>query len=203
MNPALQKLQLIGRTERAFAQIAAVTEYNRGMSDAPDPPVWFRLLLIVMTVGGGFMGACMILQALLAGQKTSLSLLFYAVVLLLHLFVIAAGLMYVQSPRRLVPLIVAMVVQIPAVSSPFIEFRFGMGLIGFVGLAEAGPWLRFFVGSDWHLTWMQPLPWGIGINLAAFFVFCGLVYYRLRQHAVAKSIQPTPAPSPYKRLFPD
>ena len=129
---------------------------------------WLRLTLITMTVGGGFAGVALTAQVLFSEQVSGPVLMGMCLVFtLLYLFVLISGLVFVQNPRRVMPTVVALALQIPVISSPLVAYRFGAGLHGGAGLGELGPfgWLR--LGCDWQLNLLQPLPWGVGINLVA------------------------------------
>ena len=144
---------------------------------------WLRLTLITMAVGGGFTGVALTSQALFSPQVTGRPGLvaICVVFLLLHLFVVISGLLFVQNPTRVMPLVVALAIQIPYLSSPLVTYRFADGLIGGVGIAETGPfgWIR--LGSDWQFNLLQPLPWGLGINLVAVAVLAALSLSIARQ----------------------
>jgi hypothetical protein len=143
---------------------------------------WLRLTLITITVGGGFTGVALTAQLLFSPQVTGPALLAICVVfLLLHVFVLVSGLLFVHNPARIMPLVVALAIQIPYLSSPLVTYRFADGLFGGVGIAETGAfgWIR--LGSDWQFYLLQPLPWGVGINLVAVAVLAALCLSVARQ----------------------
>lgn len=143
---------------------------------------WLRLTLITMTVGGGFTGVALTAQLLFSPQVSGPALVAICVVfLMLHIFVLVSGLLFVQKPHRIMPLMVALSLQVPYLSSPIVAYRFGAGLQAVVGLTGAGPlgWIR--LGSDWQFNLLQPLPWGFGINLAALLLLVALSYSTRRQ----------------------
>jgi hypothetical protein len=151
---------------------------------------WLRLALITMTVGGGFTGVALTSQFLFSPQANAVALRIICILfLLLHLFVLASGILFVQNPLRVTPLVVALAMQVPYLSSPVITYRFGDGLFGGVGIAETGVfgWIR--LGSDWQFYLMRPLPWGIGINLVAVAMLVALSVStaRLRRASLAVS----------------
>ncbi len=132
---------------------------------------WLRLTLITVTVGGGFSGFTATLQQLssLQSQPPASSILMVGF-LGLYALVTISGLLFVQDQRRTVPLIIALAIQIPWVSSPLFAYRFSaafhltIGLIG--GKLNGG----FRLGSDWQCSLFQKLPWGVGVNLFALLV---------------------------------
>ena len=129
---------------------------------------WLRLTLITMTVGGGFTGVAITLQSILnAHNQPPIQCLLIMGFLGLFAFVTVSGLLFVQNPQRIGPMIVALALQIPWVSSPLIAYKFAAGFQ--VCAARIGG--RFFggvsLGSDFQIAFFQKLPWGGGINFFA------------------------------------
>lgn len=82
---------------------------------------WLRLALITMTVGGGFTGVVVNLQALFNSPGASiLKLVLDLIFMGLYVFVCVSGLMFVHNPSRRGPLVAALAVQIPWISSSLI-----------------------------------------------------------------------------------
>ena len=143
-----------------------------------------------MTVGGGFTGLVLTLQLLAQMRDTALIVL-CIVFALLHAFVVASGLLLVHNPHRVMPLVAALTLQIPVISSPLVAYRFGDGLsAGFGFSTEQGliGWVNF--GSDWHLNVMQPLPWGSGINVVPVVLLGAMRYSMRKNHRPATSSEP-------------
>jgi hypothetical protein len=135
---------------------------------------WLRLTLITVTVGGGFTGVAIALQALLGPQVQGVgnSILIFAF-LALFAFVTISGLVFVQNPQRTIPIAIALVLQIPWVSSPLIAYKFAAGFqvcASFIG-GQFNGGLR--LGSDFQINLLQQLPWGAGCN---FFALALLVF---------------------------
>jgi hypothetical protein len=151
---------------------------------------WLRLTLITVTVGGGFTGVAITLQALFARQTQAP--VYYALMLAflaLFAFVTASGLAFVHNPERTGPLIVALALQIPWVSSPIIAYRLAAGFqisIALIGGHFAG---GFRLGSDFQINLFQQLPWGAGVNLFAL----ALLVLLLRTTPMPKALQSTAA----------
>ena len=132
---------------------------------------WLRLTLITMTVGGGLSGFTATLQQLSSFQsQPPASSVLMVGFLGLYAMVTISGLLFVQDQRRIVPLIIALAIQIPWVSSPIFAYRFTaafhltIGLIG--GKLNGG----FRLGSDWQCSLFQKLPWGVGVNLFTLLI---------------------------------
>ena len=143
---------------------------------------WLRLTLITMTVGGGFTGIALSLQMLSSQQIAGAEIYaIYIGFLILSLFVLVSGLVFVQNPDRFTLLAFALAIQIPQVTSQILAFRFGLGIHGGFGLSTTGPfgWVR--VGGDVNFGVLRPLPWSIGVNLVALILLAALTLSVRRQ----------------------
>lgn len=139
---------------------------------------WIRLILIVVTVGGGFSGFARTLEALFDSSGAStLNQLLKVVFLGLYAFVAASGLFFVQHPTRTGPLRAALAIQIPSISSSLVVFKFAAGLAAFLNLGgferrnaglNIGWELR--LGSSWSFSLQQDKPLRVGVNLAALAI---------------------------------
>jgi hypothetical protein len=153
---------------------------------------WLRLTLITVTVGGGFTGVAITLQALLERQgQPPLYYVFMLAFLALFAFVTVSGLVFVHHPERTGPMIVTLALQIPWVSSPIITYKLAAGFqvsVALIGGRFAG---GFRLGSDFQINFFQQLPWGAGINLFAL----ALLVLLLRATPMPKALQSTAATS--------
>jgi hypothetical protein len=137
---------------------------------------WLRLTFVTVTVGGGFTGVAITLQAFFAQQNQPpayyvLMLVFIA----LFAFVTTSGLVFVHNPERTGFMIVALALQIPWVSSPIIAYKFAAGFqicVAFFDGRFAG---GFRLGSDFQINFFQKLPWGAGVNLFALALLVPLL----------------------------
>ena len=141
---------------------------------------WLRLTLITITIGGGFHGSVLTFQSLFdsLGQKP-LILIIKAIFLSLYAYVTISGLLFVNNPQRTRPLLAALAIQIPWISSPVIVYKFATALqavlsigspekAGYFGLRLGS---EFFLGSSWQFALLQENPWRIGINVFALLLF--------------------------------
>lgn len=136
---------------------------------------WLRLVLVALSVGGGFTGAAMTLPLLLHPVVHSFShMLMTACFFLLFGFVTVSGLMFVANWEKTRLLFVALALQIPYISSPLLTYKFGTGLPVFVivGFPEAGRVGLYFggdaaLGSTWRFGYGEDVPLQIGVNVAA------------------------------------
>lgn len=140
---------------------------------------WLRLTLVTMTVGGGFTGVVLTLQALqssIASQdQTRLNLLLMVVFLVLNACVTVSGLLFVHDSHRTHPLIAALAIQVPWISSSLIAYRFAAGLE--LVLSVNGPAKSedsaihiggaYFLGNSWSFSLLEEHPFGLGVNLFA------------------------------------
>ena len=151
---------------------------------------WIRLTLIVMTVGGGFSGFAGTSEALFDSSGTStINQLLKLVFLGLYSFVVASGLLFVQRPTRTGPLLTALAIQIPSVSSPLVVYRFAAGLAAFLDFGGLGKenssglhldW-EMRLGSFWSFSLQQDKPLRVGVNLAALAIL--VLLWRAQQPA--------------------
>ena len=129
---------------------------------------WLRLTLITVTVGGGFTGIAITLQSLLAAQnQPPVNYVLMLGFMALFGFVTTSGLVFVQDPKRIDLLIVALAIQVPWVSSPLIAYKFAAGFQVCIALFGGHFYGGFRLGSDYQINFFQHLPWGAGINLFA------------------------------------
>jgi hypothetical protein len=136
---------------------------------------WLRLTLITMTVGAGFTGVALSLQALITSpNRGTKNLLLATLMLVLYTYVMAAGLVFAHSPRRTGPLFAALAMQAPWISSSLLLYKFAAGFEAFVRAnysQDAGVLTLnfdgFFFGSRSTVAILQQNPLGLGVNLWA------------------------------------
>lgn len=137
---------------------------------------WLRLLLVTMNVGGGFTGIAVGVQGLFSSPNHRIA---HLAELFLFTFVTLSGLVFVHDPRRSGPLLVAVALQIPWVSSPLIVYQLISGFaVNVAVIAGSFRWSVTWLGSEADLTSLHGAPWGVGVNLLALVVF--VLLYRLR-----------------------
>jgi len=84
---------------------------------------WLRLTVIAMTVGGGFTGFTATLQTLLHAHNSKLpSLLSMILSLVLYGYVTVSGLIFVENSSRTAPILAALALQVPSISSPIVTY---------------------------------------------------------------------------------
>ena len=132
---------------------------------------WFRRLLLILTIGGGFVGVTVTIQSLLHANKVTAYIM--AVVFLgLYGYGIFAGFKLSESSAPLRHLRLYFSLQIPFISSPFIAYRFCSGLEATVAIIQPGfrwGW-DWRLGSAWQFVIHSSAHWGFGINLVALAI---------------------------------
>lgn len=143
---------------------------------------WLRLLLVLMTVGGGFTGVSVTSNLFDSSNKNgSVAVVITLIFMALYAFVVAAGLLFVYDSRRVGPMLVAFALQIPWVSLPVFEYRFAAGLNAAMafGPPRVAQDALSMIDLSGHLETafqfrfgtVQEGPWRIGINLAAALLY--------------------------------
>ena len=155
---------------------------------------WLRLVLITMTTGGGFTGVVLTFQSLFHSEHWFVFLVF----LFFYVFVTISGLWFVYDPRKTRPLIVALAIQIPWISTPLVVYKFAAGLhavisvgapreAGNIGVHLGG---ELLLGSSFRFSVSQDTPCTIGINLSALLL---LVLLWQSIQTPKSELQPSPA----------
>ena len=129
---------------------------------------WLRLTLVTATVGGGFTGVAITLQALgTAREQQPAFFILMLCFLALFAFVTTSGVVFVHDPNRTNPLIVALALQVPWFSSPVVAYKFTAGFQVSAALLGGHFAVGFHLGSTFQINFFQHLPWGVGINFFA------------------------------------
>ena len=94
----------------------------------------------------------------------------YIACVMLNLFVLTSGLIFIQNSRIIAPLMVALAIQIPVFSCSHVMYEFGDGLYAFVGLSTAGAYkISLFavlrIGCEMHFYILSDSLWGVGVNV--------------------------------------
>jgi hypothetical protein len=151
---------------------------------------WLRLTLVTVTIGGGFTGVALTLQALLSAKEQSpFGYVLILVFLALFAFVTVSGVMFVHDPNQTSLLIASLALQIPWVSSPICAYKFAAGfqLCGALMGGRFSGGIR--LGSDFQINLFQRLPWGIGVN---FFALALLILLLRATRTPDNPVPPTP-----------
>jgi len=151
---------------------------------------WLRWVFIVISVGGGFTGIAIISEAMFRQEASLATWMIYGIAMILYLFTVVSGLIFADNPRRTLPLMVALIVQIPWVSSPIIVYSFCAGFRIAAGLLDGKIVLNWRLGSYVEIfLFGSSHPWGAGIN---FFAVLALILLLRYSRTPNKSPEPTP-----------
>ena len=157
---------------------------------------WLRLTLVTLSVGGGFAGLAAIVDAMCgpAAQGVATAAIFVGF-LSVFLFVLIAGLLLVQNPRRVTPMIVALALQVPIISSPVIAYRLISGLNVSAAVSEGNLVFSYRFGSFAQFNYLQQLPFALGVNFVplALLIATVITTPRRRRESVAIPEPPSTA----------
>ena len=139
--------------------------------------VWFRRLLLVLTIGGGFLGIAVTIQFFAQTDKVVGYIMLLAFIGL-YAYGVLVGLKLSEGPPPLKHLRLYFGVQIPFISSPVVVYRFCSGLQATVAIAQSGLTWDCRLGTEWQFAIFSSAVWGCGINFVAL-VIVSLLYSRL------------------------
>ena len=137
---------------------------------------WLRLLLVALTVGGGFAGMTLSLQVLHGLKNPEASRVIVALIFVgMYAFVTASGLLFVYDPKRTRLVLASLAVQIPWVSCPVFVYQFSSGLHAAITLGTPEDTSRVGLHLGWNLLYFgahflfrawayQDIPWTFGVN---------------------------------------
>ena len=139
-------------------------------------------IILVMTVGGGFLGVFAAFDATLNSDRSGLAWLTFAIAMIAYIYGIIVGVLV--SERRIVgkAAIIFLVLQVPYISSPFVLYHFTCAAHAILGLGEGGPAWNFRLGSEWQISIFSRQPWAVGINLIPLTILL-LLYFQHRYSA--------------------
>ena len=155
-----------------------------------------RRLHLILTIGGGFLGMVVTLQAFVAAKESNP--LFYAMLaafVALYGYGVFAGLRLAEHEEEKKHLMVFYWLQVPWISSPIIAYHFASGFHvsgGFMDWKLSG---LFRIGSDWQFSLFQSAPWGLGVNAFALVMAILLLKKEPNQALEPTSTAVTPSPA--------
>ena len=157
---------------------------------ALDMKAWLRLTLVVVSVGGGFVGVVSAANLFFSlDGHPPLYVAMVVFIFILYTFVIGSGLVFVYDPRRTRLLQIALLLQTPWISSPILLYNFGCALFSVVRAEAPGAghiglhfWWIAQLGSIANISLSQQNAWSLGVNL-----FAGLLFILLRASAQERS----------------
>jgi hypothetical protein len=165
--------------------------------------IWFRRFLVVLTVGGGFLGAVISADTLFAAKNTPVfAYAMIALVIALYTYGIFAGIRLSEDASHYGHVLFFYAVQVPFFSSPILLYRFTCGLHATIWVVGFSVGWMFRLGSDFQLAILQPNSWGGGVNLfAAAILFALVVHFFSEEDKAPAPGPPVTDPPPPQRLF--
>jgi hypothetical protein len=153
--------------------------------------IWFRRFLVVLTVGGGFLGAVISTDTLFAAKNTPVfGYAMIALVIALYTYGIFAGIRLSEDASHYGHVLFFYALQVPFFSSPILLYRFACGFHATIWVVGFSFGWMFRLGSDCQLAILQPNSWGAGVNLFAAAILFALVVHFFSDEGKA------PAPGP-------
>jgi len=174
--------------------------------------IWWRRFNIVMTVGGGFIGLIVAMPDFVALRELTLTkCVVYAVFMALYCYGIFVGLRLGEGKESDAHLAAYYCLQVPFISSPLASYHFTSGFYVAAGIIGGGINASFRLGSEWHVSFLQPAPWGIGVNFFALAIVLILILKKRPDRPVEIPVThdlqppadapPTPEAKPADRTF--
>jgi hypothetical protein len=148
---------------------------------------WFRRFLLILTIGGGFIGVALTTQFFSQANKVIAYIMLLAFVGL-YGYGIFVGLKLSEGSAPLRHLRLYFGLQIPFISSPLIAYRFCSGLQATVAIIQPGLRWDCRLGSEWQIAILSSGLWGVGVNFVALAIVF-LLYSRLAVVAEAPRVQ--------------
>ena len=161
---------------------------------------WLRLLLVTVTVGGGFTGIVLTSNLLGSGGHGAMQIVIVLLFMALYAFVTVSGLLLVLDESRTRPVLTALALQIPWVSSPVMVYQFASGLHAAITLGTPEDTDRIGIHLGWNFLFgthfqfrvgtYQETPLALGVNaVAVALVIFLLRYSRDEQRQRAASVE--------------
>jgi hypothetical protein len=148
---------------------------------------WLRLLLVTMTVGGGFTRVILSSQLIFSPQAQNAGyLIIMLIFILLYLFILVSGLIFVQNPNRTGLLFVSLGIQIPVIHSPIISYQLTSGFSFIPGVGSNGLSFDLRFGNTFYLYFFKGPPWGVRLNFVALILLLFLVHH-VKQQSIGES----------------
>ena len=158
---------------------------------------WLRRLLIVLTVGGGFLGLVLGVPALVYAARADSPRLVEALVFApVYLYAIYLGIRLADGHKPLWGLLFYFGLQVPWIDCPSFSYRFYSGAMVSLNFTDAGQSWFAAVGYLQQLLISPQMPTNFGVNIIALLIVIALIIPDLRTLEVTdersnQSMQPT------------
>lgn len=127
-----------------------------------------RSTLLIVSIGGGFMGSVTALNYFLAFNRLTIEgSIVNGLALTVFLYALYAGLQFSKSTANTKQLSRAFLLQVPCLSSPILTYKIATGIS--LSLMYSAHGSNYFIGlgANYALAIFNDRPWGLGVNLAA------------------------------------
>ncbi|MGF1740614.1 hypothetical protein L4C34_05970 [Vibrio profundum] len=129
-------------------------------------------ILLIMTIGGGFSGASIVLLVFRRGGLSSWEpYLVLVISFLLYVYILVAGLIFARNKANTKRLKRALLVQVPWLSTPFLYYQFSAGANLATRVYESGVNSFGYFGSEFQIALHPNDPWAIGVNFVALALY--------------------------------
>lgn len=129
---------------------------------------WWARWVVLNLVGGGFTGAALTVQAMMAEKGPSGFVLFlYGLAAAIYVAFAIVGLRKAENPRPSALLICCFLLQTPVLFSPLVTYQCVAGTSAVVALVNGEIVWGFRLGAHWEFNLLRPGNYGLGLNLAA------------------------------------
>jgi len=155
--------------------------------------IWTKRVLIVLSVGGGFLGAVLMTSLFPQAQGRVVTYMLIVAMMAVFLFGVFCGLRFIEDEAKGLRLLRWFYgIQIPLISSPIFAYQLSSGAAFNVSLGSWKINLFWRLGSEMGLWFLQDRPWGIGVNIFALAVFIWINRLIKKNAKVDMQSPPTP-----------
>lgn len=152
--------------------------------------IWFRRLLLVLTIGGSFAGVVTTMNAVLTATKApAVGYCVMCFFVLLYAYGIFAGLRLSENASHYGHVMFFFSLQVPFFSSPLIVYRFTCGADATIAIVGLGFAWMLRLGGDWQLALLQANLWGLGVNLFAAAILFALTLHFRKERPVTEELK--------------
>ena len=146
-----------------------------------------KSIVVILQIGGGFLGLALIGRAVLTEQLTQSSVLIHVAFFFIFSFGIVAGVALIKKQKLgLFLSAVFQAIQIPTILTSVVSYNMFCGATFSVYRYETGFGSNFFFGSRYYFYLNSGMPWLVGINVIALVLFVLLIREILYEVSIAK-----------------
>jgi hypothetical protein len=132
-----------------------------------------RWLLLVSTIGGGFVGFVTALQAF-SNLTSPTTYVLCVICVILYCYIVISGLLFADNTEAVLPLWLALGAQVPWLSTPFFAYNLSSGFHYTIGSLNGHLITVHRFGCDFVVSLFNNRGWGVGINVFAIVLMIAL-----------------------------